>query len=218
MIYELAIVAKTGLAETELKKITSVVEEVLLKLGGELMIADEWGRVVLAQSVASGENEAHFFFYIYKGNGEVNNEIARRLKNNENVLRHLVVQAAPDEEAGNVLKNYKTPFSKKYAGSIADSGEEEEDFGDVDLEGGEGGRGKKKFSRSRSCWFESKNILPTWKDPATYTWLLNEFGKISPQRVTGISRKYQRFVDTEIKRARNVGIISYVSNKIAYKA
>ncbi len=218
MIYELAIVAKTGLAETELKKITSVVEEVLPKLGGELMLADEWGRVVLAQAIAGGQSEGHFFFYLYKGTGDINNEIVRRLKINENVLRHMLVQAGEETEAGNIIKNYKTPFSKKYAGSLADSGEEEEDFGDVDLEGGEGRGGKKKFSRNRSCWFESKNIFPTWKDPGTYTWLLNEFGKISPQRVSGISRKYQRFIDTEVKRARNVGIVSYISNKIAYKA
>ncbi|OFZ37462.1 MAG: 30S ribosomal protein S18 [Bdellovibrionales bacterium RIFOXYD12_FULL_39_22] len=58
-------------------------------------------------------------------------------------------------------------------------------------------------------------MTPSWKDPATYSWLISEFGKISPARVSGISRKYQRRITSEIKMARQLGIASYLSNRIA---
>jgi small subunit ribosomal protein S6 len=46
---------------------------------------------------------------------------------------------------------------------------------------------RKMFSRRKSCWFSAKKTSPDWKDPSSYAWLVNEFGKISPARVTGLT-------------------------------
>jgi ribosomal protein S18/ribosomal protein S6 len=72
---------------------------------------------------------------------------------------------------------------------------------------------RKRFSKGKHCFFKSNNIIADWKDPKTYSWLVNEFGKISAARVSGVSRKHQRYVTTAIKRARNLGIISHISNR-----
>ena len=74
-------------------------------------------------------------------------------------------------------------------------------------------RDRKRFSKGKHCFFKSNNIEANWKDPKTYSWLVNEFGKISAARVSGVSRKHQRYVTTAIKRARNLGIISHLSNR-----
>ena len=75
---------------------------------------------------------------------------------------------------------------------------------------------RKKFARKKTCWFAAKSIKADWKDPKTYGWLVNEFGKISPARVTSISRKHQRFANNAVKRARNIGLISQLSDQTAH--
>ena len=73
----------------------------------------------------------------------------------------------------------------------------------------------KMFSKRKSCWFSEKKTTPDWKDPSSYAWLVNEFGKISPARVTGLRPKYQRMATSAIKRGRCMGLISYMSNHVA---
>ncbi|MBF0206685.1 MAG: 30S ribosomal protein S18 [Oligoflexia bacterium] len=74
---------------------------------------------------------------------------------------------------------------------------------------------RKMFSRKKTCWFCAKKSEPDWKEPHSYTWLVNEFGKISPARVSGLCAKHQRRANTAIKRGRNMCLIGYVSNRPA---
>jgi ribosomal protein S18 len=71
----------------------------------------------------------------------------------------------------------------------------------------------KDSQKVNTAFFKSNNIIADWKDPKTYSWLVNEFGKISAARVSGVSRKHQRYVTTAIKRARTLGIISHISSR-----
>lgn len=208
MIYELALVAKGDLVENEIQNLTKIVHEVVKSSQGEILIEDDWGRMSLAQPFGDGAKKGHFVYFIYKANNECNAEITRRLNINENTQRFLIIKLGEESESGNIVKNYKTPFSKKYRGSIVENGEE----GEIE----EGGfEDKKKFSRRKGCWFTAKNIKADWKDPNTYNWLVNDFGKISPARVSGISTKHQRFATEAIKRARQLGVASSLSSRIA---
>ena len=106
------------------------------------------------------------------------------------------------------MENYKCPFSTgKYKGSVTDS---LKDDAEETVE-----KDRRKFARKKSCWFTAKKVKADWKDPGTYAWLINEFGKITPARVSGISRKHQRFADYAIKRARQVGLASSLTGRIA---
>lgn len=71
---------------------------------------------------------------------------------------------------------------------------------------------RKVFVRRKVCWFCAKKIEPDWKDSNTYLWVVNEFGKISPSRITGVCPKHQRSVSRSIKRSRCIGLIKYTSN------
>ncbi|PIR28375.1 MAG: hypothetical protein COV38_16100 [Bdellovibrionales bacterium CG11_big_fil_rev_8_21_14_0_20_38_13] len=206
MIYELSLVAKTELSDEQIEKLNTLVRDVVGQHDGEVFIQDDWGKMNLAQPTENGTSTGHFMYFLFKANNANNKELARRFGINEGVLRHMIIKVGEEKDIGNLVKNYKTPFSKKYNGSVTDTDEEE---GGVEAD--------KRFARRRSCFFTVNQIKADWKDPKTYAWLVNEFGKISPARVSNISRKHQRFATTAVKRARQMALISHLSNRIADK-
>lgn len=205
MIYELSLVAKSELSDEQVEKLNTLVRDVVAQHDGEVFIQDDWGKMNLAQPTGNGTVSGHYIYFLFKANNANNKELARRFGINEGVLRHMIIKVGEEKDIGNLVKNYKTPFSKKYNGSVTDTDEEE------------GGEGDKRFSRRRACFFTVNQIKADWKDPKTYAWLVNEFGKISPARVSNISRKHQRFATTAVKRARQMALISHLSNRLAEK-
>lgn len=204
MIYELSLVAKPDANDQDLAALKKIVHDVVSDHDGEILIEDDWGTIVLAQPTRDGVPHGRFVYFIFKANNENNKELIRRMKINETHMRHMFVALGDETEREEIVKSYKTPFSKTYKGSV------------TEIEGDADSDGPKKFARRKSCYFRSNNIKADWKDPQTFNWLLNEFGKISAARVSGVSRKHQRFATTAIKRARQIGIASFVSNRIAY--
>ena len=207
MIYELCVVAKTELQDESVEKLNELVRNVVSDFQGEVLIQDDWGPLTFAQMTAEGIERGRFLYFIVKHeSSDANKELTRRFHINEGILRHMIVQLGENKRQEELVKNYKTPYSKKYRGSVVDDVEESE--GDVKKE-------RRRFARRKNCWFTAKKLQADWKDPNTFGWLVNEFGKISPARVTGISRKHQRFATSAIKRARNIGLASYISNAVA---
>ena len=206
MLYELALMLKPEIDEGEFDSIKQLVHAVVKDHSGDVFVEDDWGRIHLAMPTEKGVSSARFLYYVYSSKKEGNNtEMVRRLRINESVLRWLVVKVADSEEAGGrFVQNLKIPFSKRYRGSVLDA------LGDSNLL-----KEVKYFSKRRTCWFTASNIRADWKDPQTYSWLLNEFGKISPARSFGISRKHQHIATKAIKRARQMGFASYLSNQLA---
>jgi ribosomal protein S18/ribosomal protein S6 len=202
MIYELCCLANSDATETEIAKVSEIISSSVKDFSGELVLEDNWGMKTLAQPTSSGKTKANYQYFIYKtDNADLNKEILRRLKISEFVMKYGIFSLGDDSNAADVIKNFKTPFSKKFNGSITDEDDEESEGG------------KKRFTRGKSCWFTAKQLRSDWKDPQTYSWLVNEFGKVLPARVSGVSRKHQRYVTTAIKRARNLGVLSHVSNR-----
>lgn len=205
MIYELSLVAKSELSAEEVSALQSLVHEVAKQHDGDILIQDDWGRMQFAQTSKKGHETGRYLYFLYKANSDNNKELERRLKINEGVLKSMIVKLGDDADQDKIVKAYKTPYSKNYKGSVMDEDEEEE---------GED-QPQRRFSRRKNCIFTMKKVKADWKDPKTYDWLVNEFGKVSPSRVTGISRKHQRFATTAIKRARQIGLASYMSNRFA---
>ncbi|WP_127714797.1 30S ribosomal protein S18 [Halobacteriovorax sp. HLS] len=206
MIYELAIVAKTEATEEQRAAVNTMVAEVVSEFKGEVLLTDDWGNKHFAQATSNGIKTGHYLYLVVSGNGDALKEIERRLKNNELILKKIFVKVGDTKEEGEKFaKTFKSPFSKKFNGSIVDDGD-----ADKDLE-----KDKKRFARRKACWFAANCITPDWKDPKTYGWLINEFGKINPGRVSGISRKSHRLADAAIKRARNMGLVSHITNTFA---
>jgi small subunit ribosomal protein S6 len=204
MIYELSLVAKSELSDEQVTALQDLVGQVVGEHQGEVLVKDDWGTLTFAQPTSNGVTTGRFLFFVFKANNQNNVELARRFRINEGIIKHLVVKVGEEKEQEVLLKSLKTPFSKSFKGSVTDTGDDADDAKD-----------SRKFARRRTCWFTANKFRADWKDPATFLWLVNEFGKISPARISGISRKHQLFARTAIMQARQLGIASYISNSIA---
>lgn len=66
------------------------------------------------------------------------------------------------------------------------------------------------FRRKKSCKFSAEGIDQIdYKDLATLKQYVGENGKIVPARITGTKSRYQRQLNTAIKRARFLALLPY---------
>jgi small subunit ribosomal protein S6 len=206
MIYETALVVKPDANEEAITAAKNLVLETVKEFGGEILVNDTWGVKTFAQPLESGLRKGNFFYFMYKSAGTVNHEIERKLHINENVVRFIIVKLGDDSQTDDIAKKYKNPNHTQAADASVEGEEGEEAGGDKE---------KRMYSKRKSCYFSAKKTSPDWKDPKSYGWLVNEFGKISPARITGLTPKFQRRACDAIKRGRTMGLISYTSGDIA---
>lgn len=198
MIYETAYSLRPEATEEAIQKVAAIVKEVVAESKGEVLLEDHWGVKTYAQPTSKGGTKGNYFFFMYKVDTQTNKELERRLNINEDVEKFIFVKLGEDTEQEALMKAYKNP-----------------NHGARDESGRDAEKEKKLFQKRKSCYFSAKKTAPDWKDPSSYAWLVNEFGKISPARVTGLRPKFQRMATTAIKRGRCMGLISYMSNHTA---
>lgn len=206
MIYETAFVVRPDASEEAIASIKTGLTESFKSFGAEILVNDSWGVKTFAQPTESGLKKGAYHYFMYKGAGDLNAEIERRYRINENLVRFIIVKLGEDKHQDEIVKGYANPNHAKV------------DQAEMDEEGGFGGgedKDKKMHSKRKSCWFSAKKTSPDWKDPKSYAWLVNEFGKISPARITGLTPTFQRRANESIKRGRNMLLISYQSNETA---
>jgi small subunit ribosomal protein S6 len=93
--YELVYLLSPDTGEQAVKDLHAQVEATVARYGGELARTDDWGRRKLAYTIGP-HKEGIYVLDVINGSGEMMKEIERRLRVNEQVLRHLVVRV--DEE------------------------------------------------------------------------------------------------------------------------
>lgn len=202
MIYETAFVVRPDASEEVVNSIKNSLGEVFKEFGAEVLVNDSWGVKTFAQPTEAGLKKGAYHYFMYKGQGALNAEIERRFGINEHLVRYIIVKLGDDKQQADIVKAYANPNHTQAA--------------QIDDEyGGGDDKDKKMHSKRKSCWFSAKKTSPDWKDPKSYSWLVNEFGKISPARITGLTPKFQRRANESIKRGRNMLLISYQSNEIA---
>ena len=70
------------------------------------------------------------------------------------------------------------------------------------------------FKRKKTCPFSGPNArVIDWKDTRTLSRYVSERGKITPSRITSVSKKKQRELAKAIKRARFMGLLPYLNNE-----
>jgi ribosomal protein S6/ribosomal protein S18 len=201
MIYETAFVVRPDASEEVIASIKNSLAETFKEFGAEVLVNDSWGVKTFAQPTESGLKKGSYHYFMYKGAGNLNAEIERKFRINENMVRHMIIKLGEDKHQDQIVKNYKNPNHTSAA-------PDDDEFGGEDKD-------KKMHSKRKSCWFSAKKTSPDWKDPKSYSWLVNEFGKISPARITGLTPTFQRRANEAIKRGRNMLLISYQSNETA---
>lgn len=81
-----------------------------------------------------------------------------------------------------------------------------------DDRGGPGGRGgaRRRFTRRKVCYYRTiKAEFVDYKDVNALRRFVSDNGKLLPRRVTGTSAKFQRLVNTAVKRARYMALLPY---------
>ena len=74
-------------------------------------------------------------------------------------------------------------------------------------------RERDRPGRKKKCYFtEQGYACIDYKDIELLRRFMTERGKISPRRNTGTSAKFQRMVETAIKRARYMALMPYVGS------
>lgn len=73
-------------------------------------------------------------------------------------------------------------------------------------------RKPKPFYRKKVCRFCTQKVKIDYKEPESLRRFITERGKILPRRITGTCAKHQRHLASEIKRARMLALLPFVSN------
>ena len=81
------------------------------------------------------------------------------------------------------------------------------------MKDGEDRKRNRVFYKRKVCRFCSQKITVNYKDPASLRRFVTERGKILPRRITGTCAKHQRSLTTEIKRARALALLPFVTNE-----
>lgn len=70
------------------------------------------------------------------------------------------------------------------------------------------------FKRKKFCRFTAEKVEQIdYKDVDTLRDFIQENGQIMPARLTGTKARYQRQLDTAIKRARFMALLPYTDNQ-----
>lgn len=70
---------------------------------------------------------------------------------------------------------------------------------------------KRKIKVPRNCFFCNEKVEPTFKEVAALSKYMSERGRIVGRDRSGVCAKHQRRLTMEIKRARFLAILPFVS-------
>ena len=89
--YENTIVAKQDLAEKELKTLKDKYNELINKSSGKVIKIEEWGLLNLASKIKNYKR-GFYIHYKFEGNANTLNEIEKKIKLDNSIIRYLTVK------------------------------------------------------------------------------------------------------------------------------
>ena len=89
--YENTLVAKQDLPKPELDKIKEKYADLINKNSGKVVKIEEWGLLNLARKIKR-YNKGFYIHYKFEGNKETLNEINKKIKIDDLIIRHLIVK------------------------------------------------------------------------------------------------------------------------------
>jgi len=103
-------------------------------------------------------------------------------------------------------------------GDRGDRGGRDDRDGGFDKDGDDRGRRGGGFHRKKVCRFCSdQDFIMDYKDQRMMQSFVTEHGKIVPRRISGNCAKHQRHLTTDVKRARNLALVGFVSSGADYR-
>lgn len=94
--YETGFVLSPGLSEEETEGFIKQMAEVIAQKKGRMVKQDVWGKRRLAYPIRRF-HEGTYVFFLYEGPGDVSQELERRFKQTDSVIRFLTVLKDPKD-------------------------------------------------------------------------------------------------------------------------
>ena len=104
--YENTIIAKQDLPATELKKIKDKYNEIINNNSGKVIKVEEWGLLNLSQRI-NNYKKGFYIHYKFEGNSQTLNEISKKIKIDNLIIRNLVVKYKQLDLKSEYFKNEK---------------------------------------------------------------------------------------------------------------
>ena len=89
--YELAVVVNAKIEDDERAQVIEKVNALITRFGGNVTDVDEWGKKRLAYEILKMK-EAYFYFIHFESDSVCPNEVEKRIRIMDNVLRYLCVK------------------------------------------------------------------------------------------------------------------------------
>ena len=89
--YENTLVAKQDLPKSELEKIKEKYNGIINNNSGKVIKIEEWGLLNLARKIKKYK-KGFYIHYKFEGNKETLNEINKKIKIDDLIIRHLIVK------------------------------------------------------------------------------------------------------------------------------
>ena len=104
--YENTIIAKQDLPATELKKIKDKYNEIINNNSGKVVKVEEWGLLNLSKRI-NNYKKGFYIHYKFEGNSQTLNEISKKIKIDNLIIRNLVVKYKRLDLKSEYFKNEK---------------------------------------------------------------------------------------------------------------
>ena len=89
--YELAVVVNAKIEDDERAQVIEKVNALITRFGGNVTDVDEWGKKRLAYEIQKMK-EAYYYFIHFESDSVCPNEVEKRIRIMDNVIRYLCVK------------------------------------------------------------------------------------------------------------------------------
>ena len=132
--YETAFLITPKMEEEEAEKLIEKMAEVVKKKKGKMVNIERWGKRKLAYPIDKLDEAVYVFFH-YEGNPDIPNELQRRFRQTEAVIRYLTLRKEPQthpRKKTKAVRREKTRMTKeKKEGAEEKKDEPIEDVHDI---------------------------------------------------------------------------------------
>lgn len=111
-LYETAFLITPKLEEEEMEKLIEKMAEVVKKKKGKMVNIEKWGKRKLAYPIDKLDEAVYVFFH-YEGDPEIPQELQRRFRQTETVLRYLTLKKDEQLQPRKKSKAGRKPKTKK---------------------------------------------------------------------------------------------------------
>jgi small subunit ribosomal protein S6 len=119
--YETGFILSPALSEEETEQFVGQMAEIVAQKNGRMVRQDIWGKRRLAYPIQKLQ-EGFYVFFQYEGEGDVSQELERRFKQTDAVIRFMTVKRDPKD----LLPRKKKRAEREAAQKSADESSEEQ--------------------------------------------------------------------------------------------